>query len=353
MGQMYSLEELAAKPEYYLNEVDLGAGEYGFLKLDSKAYRRSVFMDHRLRSEIQDSMHVPMVAMEAMVLNMQTASSQAEPINYIFHTAFCCSTLISRCLDIEGTCYALREPSVLMQIANYKRAGNPFFTDGVRWETLLNTVLFLLAKSRGAGEIALIKPTNAANNLAEEIMGNPRTGGVLLLYSNLEQFLVSIIKKGEGGRGFVRKLFNVIRTDSERTSTLPVESLAQLTDLQIATFVWYLQMDAYLKLLARFPNTRIRTLDCNVFLAEPLEILIKLCDLFGIKIKMETLEEVVAGPVLKKYSKNDAQDYDSSVRETEYDQISREHQATIKSILAWSEQIRPEGPVRLPLPRAL
>lgn len=345
-------EELAAHPDYCLNEVDLDRLEYGFLKLDSGAYRRSAFMDQRIHSEKRESVRVPLGVMDKLVADIQ-ATGKPIPINYIFHTAFCCSTLISRCLDIEGVCCALREPSVLMQMANYKRSGNHHMPDSNRWRVTLNTVLFLLAKTAIGNEAVLIKPTNAANNLSGEIIRDPRTHGVLLLYSSLEQFLISIIKKGEEGRAFVRKLFNVIMTDSQRTQALSPRSLAQLTDLQVAAFVWYLQMDNYLELIGGFPGARVRTLDCDAFLKEPAGMLEKLCALFGITVKAGILEEIVAGPVFRKYSKNNAHDYDSAVREAEYGKIAREYKVTLSGILAWSEHIRPQGPVRLPLSQAL
>jgi len=242
---------------------------------------------------------------------------------------------------------------VFMQMANYKRMSNPYFIDIQRQQTLFNTVLYLLAKSSGQGETTLIKPTNAANNLVMEIVQNKYTHGVLLLYSNLEEFLVSIIKKGEEGRAFVRRLFNVIRRDSERSNSLALDSLSQLTDLQVAAFVWYLQLDTYLQVLDRYPSANIRTLDCDVFLADPLGTLNKLCELFGLQVKMEMLAEIVAGPVLRKYSKNGAQDYDASIRETENARIAAQYRETIDGIIAWSDRIRPEGAVPLPLPRSL
>lgn len=344
--------DLLFKPEYYLNSVDLGAGQCHFLKLGDDAYRRSSFMDHRLRSQTGESMQAPFAVLESMVREHQ-ASSRPSPVHYIFHTAFCCSTLISRCLDIEGISRAVREPAVLMQMANYKRTGDAYPVNGNPWPGLLSTVLFLVAKPRSDGEIVLIKPTNAANNLADEIIRMPQTGGVLLLYSKLEQFLVSILKKGEEGRAFVRRLFNVIRRDSERTNALPLESLAQLTDMQIAAFVWYLQMDAYLKLLADFPNAVIRTLDCDTFLTSPLTTLVKLCHLFEMRVEKGALEAIVAGPDFTRHSKDDSRDYDSSARSFEYEQIVREHRITLDGILAWSEGLRPEGPIRVPLARAL
>lgn len=343
---------LASRPEYYLNDLNLDTGEYGFLRLNKDAYRRSAFMDHRIKTADGDVLRVPLAEMQQAIDELETGVRQT-PINYILHSAFCCSTLIARCLDIEGFCCALREPAVLMQLANYKRVGNRFRSDGADWHRLLDAVLFLLAKSRANGEAVLIKPTNAANNLAADVLQHPRTGGVVLLYSSLEQFLVSIIKKGEAGRAFVRRLFNVIRRDSERTRSLPVESLAQLTDMQTAAFVWYLQIDAYLKLLAAFPDATIRTLDCDAFLTSPLTTLVKLCHLFEMRVEKTTLEAIVAGPGFTRHSKDDSRDYDSSARTSEYEQIVREHRVTLDGILAWSEGLRPEGPIKIPLARAL
>ena len=349
---MPSLRDLLVNPDYYLNSVDLGAGQCHFLKLGDDAYRRSSFMDHRLRLQTGVSIQASLAELEGMVRESR-ASRCPSPVHYIFHTAFCCSTLISRCLDIEGLSRALREPAVLMQLANYKRTGDAYPFDGDRWPGLLSTVLFLLAKPRTDGEIVVVKPTNAANNLAVDIVHMPRTGGVLLLYSKLDQFLVSILKKGEEGRAFVRRLFNVIRRDSERARSLSVESLAQLTDMQMAAFVWYLQMDAYLRLLTEFPNAAIRTLDCDTFLAAPLTTLAKLCHLFEIRVEQGALEAIAAGPGFTRYSKDESRDYDSSARTSENEQIVREHRETLDGILAWSEGLRPEGPIKLPLIRAL
>ena len=288
---MPSLEELATRPEYLPTGVDLARGECGFLGLDPGAYRGSAFLDHRLRSGRRESFRAPLDAMARV-----TDGSATQPINYIFHTSFCCSTLVSRCLDMEGACTGLREPGVLMQMANEKRfaAAAPDRNQG--WQQALGTVLSLLAKCRAEGEAVLIKPTNAANNLAEDALGMPRTGGVLLLHSNLKYFLVSILKKGEPGRAFVRQLFAIMRADSESTRALDPEALSRLTDLQVAAFTWYAQMDNYLRLLQQFPDKRIATLDCDVFLAEPLETLVKLCAFFGIEADKERLAGVVAGP---------------------------------------------------------
>ena len=341
---MPSPEELATGPEYLLQELDLSRGECAFLRLDPGAARASAFLDHRIKSAGRGPIRVPLDAM----LRLRGAAPAAEPaIHYIFHTAFCCSTLISRSLDIEGVCAGFREPPVLMQLANAKRTAAP------GWREALDAALSLLAKCRAPGEAVLIKPTNAANNLIEDVLAMPRTGSVLLLHSSLRYFLVSILKKGEPGRAFVRQLFAVLRMDSDRTRTLDPEALSRLTDLQIAAFAWYAQMDGHLRLLERHPRAHIATLDCDRFLAEPLETLVKLAGFFGMDVDRGRLAEVVAGPVFAKSSKNNADDYDAAVREAEYRETLESNREAVESVLDWSTRLRPEGAIALPLPRGL
>jgi hypothetical protein len=43
------------------------------------------------------------------------------PPQFIFHTAFCASTFLSRCLDVDGVSVGLREPQILFDAANAKR----------------------------------------------------------------------------------------------------------------------------------------------------------------------------------------------------------------------------------------
>lgn len=343
---------LATEPEYFLNSLNLETGEAGFLKLDADSLRRSAFLDHRIKTSTDRAIHVPLAALLETVQALKQ-SADVPTINYMFHSAFCCSTLISRCMDIAGSCCAIREPFVLTQLADYRRQSDRYRLADAEWDGLLDMTLFLLAKSRGPREAVLIKPTNAANNLADSLLVHPRTGGVLLLYSGLERFLASILKRGEAGRNFVRWLFHMIHGDSARTADLDSAALMMLTDLQIATFVWYLQMDIYLQLLARFPHANIRTLDCEVFLARPEETLTKLCQLFAINVNADRLRQIISGPLLRRSSKNDDQDYDASVREAEFLQVMRQYGGDIAAVRRWSEGIRPEGPVSLPLPAAV
>lgn len=347
-----AIEELLSNPEYYFNRIDLGTRECEFLKIDKSAYQRSAFMDHRLQSSTKVPVHVPLNSLSDAI---QAASENAPagPFSYIFHTSFCCSTLLSHCLQLEGAALTVREPSVLMQLANLKRVPHPEFASPAQQHALLRMASRLLSKSTRAGEAVIIKPTNAANNLIEDIAGHVRPRGILLLYSSLEYFLVSIAKKNEGGRAFVRHVFNIIRGDSPRTGAVTHEAMAKFTDLQMAAFLWYAQIDNFLRILAAFPESNIRTLNCDTFLADPQAVLEKVCSLFDIRINSDRIRDVVNGPIFTRSSKNSDRTYTPGMRQDDYYRILERHRESIESVVAWSDQIHPSGPIRLPLPRPL
>lgn len=336
---------LLDSPEYYLGDVDPSARQFGFYAVDPHEFRRSSFQDEARTRGIRSG---------RLAVDIGLAAARpvgGRKLRYILHTAFCCSTLLARCLDLPGKSIAFREPNVLMQLSNQKRLGGA--GAGLPLPQLLDLSVRLLAKTANQGEAAVIKPTNAANNLAADILRADSTAAVLLLHSKLEYFLASIIKKGEECRAFVRHLFGVVHGDSPRTRAIPPATLLALTDLQLATLLWYLQMDTYQALLREFPAARVRTLDCDDFLADPARALTRLAVFFEIPLDAAEVEAVVTGEAFTRHSKSDARDYDRDVRSAEYARVLEENRAAIELTVKWGAQLSPDGPLRLPLPRGL
>ena len=336
---------LLDSPGYYLGDVDLDRRQFGFYAVDPVEFRHSAFQDEARTRGIRS---------ERLAVDIGVAAARptdGRRLRYILHTAFCCSTLLARCLDLPGKSIAFREPNVLMQLSNHKRLG--VAGAGLPSHQLLDLSVRLLAKTANTGEAAIIKPTNAANNLAADILRAGSTAGVLLLYSKLEYFLASIIKKGEECRAFVRHLFAVVHGDSPRTRAIPPATLLALTDLQVATLLWYLQMDHYQALLREFPAAQIRTLDCDAFLADPARTLERLAAFFEIPLDAAGVQAVVEGEAFTRHSKSDGRDYDKDVRSAEYAKVLEENRSAIELTVKWGAQLNPDGPLRLPLPRGL
>jgi hypothetical protein len=327
--------------------LDVDAGWIEFQRLTRQAYARAAFLDRTTASGTN----------ERLRLNLDTAFAlfgdvTPPPVNYVFHTAFCCSTLLARALDVDGTSFALKEPPLMLTLADLKRYGRPVTRDVARWQALVRFVLRAMAKPFEDGESVLIKPTNVANNLLADVLARPGTGGVVLLYSSLESFLVSVLKEGEPGRAFVRTVFNVISRDTSRLSGLSHQELMRMTDLQVAALVWHIQIEHYLRILAAFPRAELRTLDCEVLLADPTAALRRIARLMQLELTETAIDNIVSGPAFARDSKTSCRDYDAAVRSREYDRVRALYRKEIAMTLEWSRRVRPDQymPRRLPRP---
>ena len=79
------------------------------------------------------------------------AANAARPPSphYIFHSAFCCSTLLARALDLPGTAMALKEPQILNTVTQAARAK-------ALSREVLQLIVGLLARPFGASERVII-----------------------------------------------------------------------------------------------------------------------------------------------------------------------------------------------------
>lgn len=341
-------KELLTEIDLHLNGLDLERQQLEFLRMDAEAYRASTFLDHRIRTASQQPVSVSIPALMPLLGVAEAAKSF-----YIFHTSFCCSTLLARCMDVHGVTMALKEPLVLMQLANEKRLGRDVAMGTDAWRRLVRLVLWALARPGRQARGVVIKPTNAANNLVEDIAGDPGTSGMVFLYSSLERFLASVIRKGEPCRIFVRKMFNILMMDSERLRNWPPAQLLGMTDLQVAALVWHLQMDHYMQMLQKYPDANIHTLDCDSFLEKPAETLAALFGYLGESLPAGVIQQIVESDIFRSNAKNDVQEYDSAMREDEFQRVKGDYRGTLEAVVSWSWELRPEGPLQLPLPRAV
>jgi hypothetical protein len=343
-------EHLIVDPHFFLFNLDLDKSSLQFIEIDEQALRGSPFHDRRISNF--SSRRAVQANIRQIDAALQARGANRPKINYLFHTAFCCSTLISRSLDIPGVNLCLREPEILMTLANHRRMRHGVFADRRQGGALLASITRLLNKSFAPDEQVLIKPTNAANNLLPDIVQAPTTGKVVLLYSNLERFLISIMRKGEACRAFARRLFNVLSLD-ERPFDIPQRTLMEFTDLQIAAVVWHMQITRYRQQITASPDAPLRTLNCDTFLERPREMLSRLVEFYGLAASAEQIEAIVTGPVFNRDSKNATRAYDRTLREAEYAETKERHAQTLRWVMQWAQSVGLGGGTTLQLPNAL
>lgn len=307
------MKNFLENPSKFPHSLDLKRGVLNFVDLDQDRVRNLPFLDYRF---IGPSPKLEVIALTQLYEKLwPQIQNDKKKLNFIFHSSFCCSTLLARCLDIEGKNLSLKEPMVLLGLAQYKQTVNQKIENDTKWEPLQNMILHLLGRSHDENENILVKPSNAANNLVSEILSSPYGGKFLVLYSKLERFLISILKGGQRRQETVSGLLPVFLFDHANDLPLPVQEIPFLNPLKRAALMWALQMKTFHQVFKEFKTPRLKSLESDTFLAQPEKTFYALGDFFGFEISHQEAEKITKSPAFLTHSKEQGRPYSRKVWE--------------------------------------
>lgn len=266
--------------------------------------------------------------------DVAAAAGPPAPLHFIFHSAYCCSTVLARAVDIEGKSMGLKEPLILNDLTGWRRRG----ADPRQLGAILDAVLTLLAQPFAPGEAVVVKPSNVLNSLAPALLGLRPRSNALLLYAPLPDFLRSIARKGLWGRRWVRELFIGQIRDGIVDLGLDEQHYLDLTDLQVAAAGWLAQQDVFARLIERFGPERVRALDSATLMARPADVMARLSDLFGLALDEPAIEAVLAGPAFTSHSKSNAA-FSAADRQAEQRDAAATHADEIEKVAVWAEAV--------------
>ncbi|CAN5272327.1 hypothetical protein BH10PSE12_BH10PSE12_09250 [soil metagenome] len=299
-----------------------------FLKVDRQAHRAATFLvDGELPADAAK-----------LVLRFddsaQAAAPTAAPLHYIFHSAYCCSTLLARAFDYPGMSMALKEPVILTDIVGARRRG----LEAAKVSRALDGVLNLLAQPFGPGEAVIVKPSNIITGIAAPMLALRPASRALLLHAPLRVYLTSIAKKGMWGRMWVREYFVAALKDGIVDLGFDPEQLMLQTDLQIAATGWLAQHKLFAQIASRFGPDRVQTLNSETLIARPLEAMTALIDLFGLAMTPDQIAALVAGPAFSRHSKFDKA-FSGQDRKSEERDAANLHADEIEKVVIWAEAV--------------
>ena len=264
------------------------------IMVDRETLSTSSFLDERMLS---DGIEFKTTPLSDSIKNTPAKSGRTP--HFIFHSAFCCSTLMARLLDVPGSVLSLKEPQITADLARTLQQ-QPHRTD---FADLFRTFFATLDQPFVGDEQTLIKPTNLANGILPGVVQCLPDAKILFMYSSLREFMISIIKKGEAGRRFARMVFDNCAGETGFYQVVPERRALGWTDLQIAALAWHLQIDYARKIIAQFGNDRFRTLHHKTLLAEPEETLCRANDFFNFGLSDADIKAAATGPAMQKDSK--------------------------------------------------
>lgn len=323
-----SPRELALNPEWIPHAIEDGGRLLTSVYVPAASRKDLVFL-----TEGQFRGAYPKASVPTICVKEESQATVEAPLHFIFHSSFCCSTLLAKALERSGTSTSLSEPNILVNLAEQETKGS------VDSQARLDLALRLLARPFHEGERIIVKPSSFANRLIKPVLEQRPHSRALLLYSNVETFLASVTRRGLLGRINARRLYRSLISWTALDFGFSAEEIFEQTDLQIAALAWLMQIAYFDALASRYGRDRIMVLDAANLLADPPAEIDRVQSFFGLGFTEEEIRAMVDGPIFSRHSKILDRDYDSKVRKSDHEALMKVHSEELGMVLQWLEAV--------------
>ncbi|MEO7815469.1 MAG: hypothetical protein ABIR87_08485 [Sphingomicrobium sp.] len=267
----------------------------------------------------------------AAALAADSAAHMAAPLHFIFHTSFSGSSLLAKALELPGVASSMREPAIFTNLANRMNS-----SDGDAAAARLELVLKLIERPLAAGEKVIAKQSSFANRLAGQILETREQSRAVLLFSDVDTYLISLLKRGMWGRIWGRKLFINLKGWStlKLKLDLKADELVQLTDMQAAALAWLMQVHHFHELATRF-GPRVMLLHSDQLFTAQAASLHRVMTLFDFGLTELDASDIATGPIFAKHSKFADKDYSVEDRISDTATVGEAHAEELAMVTKW------------------
>lgn len=318
-AQLTAAADLPASPEWYPLSV---AGDcMSFLRLSEADYAAASFLDERLLERHGARGALPVAEVAA------AASSLAPRAHYIFHIGHVGSTLISRLIGASAAFFVLREPALLR--ARTVGCAEPAA------QISLPLLLGLLARTWRPDQRCLIKLTSIVNEIAPDILAASEAPRALLVFARPLAYLRGIFG------GFNSRLEARALAPSRLKRLALHHPMTQSggpprSEGEWHAMSWLAEMTA-LAALAQTLATQVHWVDFDEFLAAPASGLASMLLALGSPPVPAAIDAVIAGPIMRRYSKAPEYAYDAALRHEVLMGADRDFPSEIRRGMSWLE----------------
>jgi hypothetical protein len=332
MKNNISIHKLISSPDLLVYDLETPSLKVLFKEIRNETYSHSSFLDERLLYATGNNYVSNTLPLYKAIQN-DSSSACSDPC-FIFHTSFCCSTLLARCFELFADIFVLKEPWILRRLADLKRRNSVVneITE-TDWRKFSFTIYHLLKKTYGERNV-VIKPTNLANNIIKELISQSKNSRAVMIYSSLEDFLVSNIKKSIETQEKMPLLAKIFARDVGGHSNLTLEQIERLPLLQACVVIWFSQF----KLIEQQWN-RKNLEDClfindKEFLSEPYATVSCIYNFFGYGELTHNDSDKLTS-VMCKHSKSSSS-FTTQEKKSQDDDIASEYKLQIAEAINWS-----------------
>lgn len=337
-----ALDHIDTQPDWFPARVNFFEDKAYFVKMSLQWYRESVFLDP---GRIKGSC---VIASDLDWLQGVAGQIEGQPTGFIFHTAFCGSTLMSQALAAVYNSLPLREPEVLGNLLVYLRSQRATLEE---YDARIKQVLQLLSRSYKAGQYAVVKANDYANPLMPELL-NRHDLPVLFMYTPLAEFLAGCLK-ADNRREWIRQRFQSVQRFAPSLLHWP-DPLAIEDDAygEMAAVYWSYNI-ALFREAHRLAPGQVCSLDFNDMLADPLAAVQRAGQWFQLQPRTDVDAEAQLDGLFGVYSKNSQFKYSPQQRNNDVERILDQNSDQLPAAERLAKQLLGDGYPQQRLPAVL
>ena len=266
------------------------------------------------------------------------------PLHFLFHSAYCASTMLAQALDQSGISTSLSEPVLLNDMVGWRRRGAAA-RDHAR---AMDDALTMLARGFTAEEAIVVKPSNIVNPLARGALTLRPEARAILLYAPLRAFLLSVARKGLWCRLWCRELLENYLADGFVQLGFEARDYFRQSDLQVAAVGWLAQQQAFAALIDWAPN-RIASLDSEILTRDPVAAVSAAMDHLNLAGDRGAIAD---HPALGRNSKSGTP-FAKGERQRDLAEAEAAYGEEIAQVVGWAEAVADQAGIPLTLPAPL
>ncbi len=315
-----ALREIKHVPDWFPVTLNLFKNYVQFVKMSPFWYQQSIFLDaDRILGTC---------AMEADLkwLTDETKGIAWQATPFIFHTAFCGSTLMSKALANIYDSLPLREPEALGSLQSYWQS-NIAIKEKKAW---FDRVMGLLARRYEPEQIVVVKANDYVNALIKPLLEWHPDISILFMYTPLSEFLAGCLKD-ETRRQWIRERYHFIYDTAAQQLNLPDDLVIEHEAYgKMAAIYWCCNIVLYLQARQRLPQ-QLRSLDFNRMLAHPIDSVQACAQWFGLKELPDMTPAYEISTLFSFYSKGENYAYSSEKRREDINILLSAHPAQLEA----------------------
>ncbi len=337
-----NLDAIAASPRFYPAELKLEgkpgdrAPAISFVEVGQDTYRRSSFLDHRMHREPRQKT----IVCDARQLLDRYPGAPASHVGFIFHVAFCCSTLLARYLELLPGVFVLKEPFIPTQLAELNRV--PWPSDsGLDSKDATRLCVRLMARTFNPGDRVIAKLADQCNAIAGALMAasmsSPDAPRAVFLGLELRSFLLAGLKTDQR-RAWVRRRAELARQDVAPSPLADTDPKA-LDDAQACAYLWLANGVLLQKLIAEAGPDRILVVDGESVSDNPQHVVREIAEWLGLSPSDSELGTAISDQTAGRYSKDPSQEFSREHRQADLAAVYAKFGNEVESGLRWAAEL--------------